>query len=105
MTTNRITEEQLAELEWLDKKAMPGPWHGSSGPWLGLRFGVMCGTGCIAECRQPVPEADRHNAAFIAAARGALPALVVEVRRLQKLVADYEASEASQLDWIYRYDR
>ena len=105
-----LTEEQLAELEWLESAATPGPWR-----WWITDCHTRLGTDeCDAAVASGFSNADDgvdHIAIFsedrevIVAARNLLPALLAEVRRLRELVADYEASEASQMDWIYREDR
>lgn len=85
-----MTDEELNRLEALAAAATPGPWRLPGGksyvmPSHGEPYKVaqLGGTrdspGLIAR------EDDRlhHDAEFIAAARGAVPALVAEVRRLR----------------------
>lgn len=84
-----ITEEQLAELERLEREATPGPWRwwtSNSHTRLGtpdkdeaVAFGYASradGVGSIAILL------DDMN--FIVAARSALPQLLAEVRRLKE---------------------
>ena len=78
-----ITEEQLAEWGRLASEATEGPWE------------VAPEDGGCHRVRVPTPETggrllgtlaeldDWRDADFIAAARGAVPALVAEVRRLR----------------------
>ena len=63
----------LDELERLDRAATPGRWEiqGRMFVYVASASGPK-----IACCGVPDSEADRHNAAFIAAARNALPALL-----------------------------
>lgn len=67
-----LTDEQLAELERLDREATPRPW--SNGAAYGAR----------------VVDAD-----LIAAARNALPELIAEVRRLRETLAKAEGRLSS----------
>lgn len=84
-----MTPEQLNELERLANAATPGPWrvcHDEPHIVIDSRFGVDDPDGgIVAECggkafHSPFPE----NAAFIAAARDAVPYLIAEVRRLEE---------------------
>lgn len=86
-----VTEEQLAELERLEREATPGPWstckmmpsdgHDEAVAVLdadGFRANDVCD--CYGDSR-----VEREaNARVIVAARNALPALVAEVRRLRE---------------------
>ncbi len=65
--TPPITEEQLAELERLEREAFCAPWT-----------------------YQDLFAA--RNGALIVAARNALPHLIAEVRRLRAIVESYEAA-------------
>ena len=81
-----MTEQQLADLDALAAAATPGPWEAAHQ---------------YAECWSlHGPEANgpdmmpKGDAAFIAAARTAVPALVAEVRRLREVAM--EAFEEGQ---------
>lgn len=69
-----MTEQELADLDALAAAATPGPWE-----QIDSRA-YSSGTG-LQVCLCNETDAD---AAFIAAARTAVPALVAEVRRLQR---------------------
>ena len=91
--TPPITEEQLAELERVEREATPGPWRHKVYTWN------------VAEVVRLDHDGDeinittwlgRDDAAFIAASREALPALIQEVRRLRDAVESYEAASLEQ---------
>jgi hypothetical protein len=93
-----LSDEDLAAWAALTDAATPGPWFASGGPWRteGLVYAGHAdphyGT-CVADCMEPQYielESERiedsnclNDAAFIAAARTALPALLAEVARLR----------------------
>lgn len=79
-----MTPAELATIEALANAATPGPWHAigrdvtsvdTAGP------ARWCPPWCIAEC---MADRDESDAAFIASARQAVPALLAEVRRLHE---------------------
>ena len=79
-----MTEEQLTELRRRAEAATPGPW------WIegyASMFGVFTNnTDEQPETICDLPDDSRYsqnNAAFIAATRAAVPALIAEVERLQ----------------------
>lgn len=90
-----MTEEELAALEALTEAATAGPWEwndhdlhavsvANDDPWdpaSGQKI-IVTDSGAYP------PEKD--DAAFIAAARTAVPALIAEVRRLRAVEAKYE---------------
>ena len=87
----RVTDEQLAEWEALADAATTGPWE-SSGPWERVAEDVV--TVAPVEpfptvwiCRLGVGADSDADAAFIAASRVAVPALIAEVRALRETVA------------------
>lgn len=85
-----MTEEELERLEELCSRATPGPWKvrqefGRSLTPYGDVFML-----CAADLGE---EASLNNAAFIVAARTALPALLAEVRRLQAELAKQDTLE------------
>ena len=89
-----MTEEELTAIEARATAATVGPWrHDTDGGAIGA---VEAGGMALAQVQQRVPrdKARRDlDAAFIAAARVDVPALVAEVRRLRRAVelAYYEA--------------
>ena len=98
--TPPITEEQLAELERLEREALPGPWmvytsrdvdvrrelaelvDGTLGATADLHY--VTGPLDLAPAVTGCGELSEHHAAFIVAARNALPQLIAEVRRLKE---------------------
>lgn len=98
--TAPLTEEELLELERLEKEVTAGEW--SAIPYSGdlediTGYGIYAPDDeCIAEladCQKPV-----DNAIFIAAARNALPKLLAEVRRLRGRVAELETKVKEYAD-------
>jgi sirohydrochlorin ferrochelatase len=85
-----MNEQELARLEALAAAATPGPWNtyecrhhsGGNGPSK-VDYQVSCAKECVA---WDMPSSS--NAAFIAAAREAVPVLVAEVRRLREEMAE-----------------
>ncbi len=84
-----IAEEQLAELERLEREATPGPWGcEADGDYeeiaelfgQAVRGDGKSSTVILSQCC-PLPDA-----ALIVAARNALPDLLAEVRRLRAIV-------------------
>ena len=80
-----MTEQQLVELERLANAATPPPWlvktgiHGT--PWILYLDNPYRGLGDFTDYEgMPGPQ----NAAFVAAAREAVPTLIAEVRRLKE---------------------
>jgi hypothetical protein len=83
--TQPLTEQQLDDIEARAAAATPGPWCTDSWeiyqgteylPGISLWIGETCrGTS--------TPEQDRNDAAFVAAARTDVPALLAEIRRLR----------------------
>jgi hypothetical protein len=104
-----MIEQVLSELEKLCEAATPGPWRAGradmvsydgagGGPFKNVycddpRGGVHHVTGDVLPYTVARGEGDkdecRHNAAFIAAARTALPVLIAEVRRLQTTAGNH----------------
>ena len=89
----RLTDEELGELERLEKEATPGPWALESysedheGPIsvvseYEIKRGGVVSANWIAECDLQDDEAQNVvNAELIRAYRNALPALLREVRQ------------------------
>src|SRR5687768_15286619 len=88
-----MTGERLAELERLCEAATPGPWYApeqlGGHVWgdraLGQQSNEILYHHKVADCTYHADggfEQRGQNAAFIAAARTALPELIAEVRRL-----------------------
>lgn len=89
----RLTDEELEELERMEREATPGPW-GYAGD--GFTDDVFADAECVASLRVH-QNGDRTaaNARFFAASRNALPSLLAEVREL-RAVAD---AARSRLGW------
>lgn len=71
-----LTAADLAELEELGERAFAGPWE----VWVGESVWAADGTW--------VADAYDDNAAFIAASRQSVPALVAAVRELARAIVD-----------------
>lgn len=103
-----MTEEELARLEELASKATPGPWEWVAGS------DALHATTVPHEWHEDetakIIVTDSHvypphgaDAAFIAAAREAVPALLAEVRRLRAEKAEREARDADdRYEWRTR---
>ena len=92
-----ISNENLQQWRALADAATPGPWsaetgHGETGPnYIDSPSGVVAYVYDSYRGTLPNAEAD---AAFIAAAREAVPALLAEVDRLRRELASYERHAA-----------
>lgn len=96
MTDQTTRPLNLAHIEARANAATEGPWCTDAWeiyqgteyqPGLSMWIGETCrGTS--------TPEQDQADAAFVAAARTDVPALIAEVRRLQALVAELEPDSA-----------
>jgi hypothetical protein len=75
-----MTTLDLDALEALCNAATPGPWGLTTDLQAVLQLNDRGGGLYIVEC---VQKDEQPNAAFIAASRAALPALIAECRRLQ----------------------
>ncbi len=109
MTTNNpdhieLTDAQLAEWEALAERATGGPWYTVDPPWANSDWvnagsedphggSLVCD--CQAQHDDMTDDDEGDNAisdaAFIAAARTAVPALIAEVRRLRACIARVKA--------------
>lgn len=96
MSKEPLTEERLFEIKAREKAATPGPWvdrlrdfEGVDGYGLESHPTVEANgkTVCIFYEREIDDENDDADAAFIAAAREDVPALLAEVERLRAEVA------------------
>lgn len=109
MTTEPLSDDELTELAELAEHATPGPWYvrdlddehamslvavgtqpdtGLGERWPGFDHTSMIAATLIQQPRY-VDIADERwdaNAAFIAAARTAVPRLLAEITRLRKLL-------------------
>ena len=89
-----MTEEELTAIEARAAAATVGPWrHDTDGGAIGA---VEAGGMALAQVQQRVPRDNARrdlDAAFIAAARADVPALVAEVRRLRTEVAKVTVAE------------
>jgi hypothetical protein len=89
-----MTDDRLAELERLCAAATPGPWEVDADRRLALG---VASVRCVHGTRPTVAHVDAHlremdeAAAFVAAARTAVPELIAEVRRLRAEAADLKA--------------
>jgi hypothetical protein len=74
-----MTKEYFSDLEALARSATSGPWEVGDPYWAWRASGLIAvyGMGMEVACTQSV-----SDAAFIAASREAVPALIKEVRRL-----------------------
>jgi hypothetical protein len=88
-----LSAERLAEIAGRVANAASGPWRtevlANSG---GAYVGVVAASGM---CVLPPQDVDADDAAFIAAAREDIPALLAEVGRLRARVAELEAQAAT----------
>lgn len=96
--TDRLTTQQLADIAARAGAATPGPWCADEWEiYQGAEYepGLMW----IGEtCRGATsPEQDRADAAFVAAARTDVPALLAEIRRLQDELAEEKAGHDPRL--------
>lgn len=92
-----MTEKELAEIEALANAATPGPWK-QEDSWVvtedfdneafveGVEGSVCPVVGMWVYDRELLLDPD--DARFIAAARTAVPQLIAEVRRLNKLLGE-----------------
>lgn len=77
----RMTDEQLNEIESLAAAATPGPWRQDRWSVWADQYGPT-----VSRARAM----NLADAAFIAASRSAVPALIAEVRGLQKKIAEFQ---------------
>lgn len=77
-----MTDTELDEIDALADAATPGPWQALGLMQPAPNYAVIGGGSIPTQ----VAVVTRENAAFIAAARTALPALIAEVRRLSREV-------------------
>lgn len=82
-----MTEDQLRAIETRVDAATPGPWIGTTDP---SHFDADC----VDSSEWSMYVERRCDRDFIAHARADIPALVAEVRRLQRENAVYEAAVA-----------
>lgn len=84
----RLTDEELAELEDIERRTTAGPWRRRD---IGDETIESESTGALL-CTFPFThENDRGNAVFVATARNALPSLLAEVRELRAFKARFDA--------------
>jgi hypothetical protein len=105
-----MTPEQRAELRRIADAATSGPWE-IQGPWPEVTLyqyqdeedpRAPNKIASLGECRGHDNVKDDPDAAFIAAARTALPALLDEVDRLE---AENERLRSAALEWQAAYSR
>ena len=86
-----IDDAYLAERERLANAATPGPWMPAKAYDSAAWPCILGGGWQVAECHAHLfGDEDFDNAAFIADARTAVPTLVAEVRRLERLREENE---------------
>jgi hypothetical protein len=77
----RLTDDELTELELMEKTATPGPWEYSDD---GFTDDVRAGYECLASLRgHHNGDNTAENAKLVAAVRNALPSLLAELRELR----------------------
>lgn len=87
-----LSEEQLIEIESRCAAATPGPWVFADGDLEGFPGAVDVHTARgVGVCSMAERGNYRESAEFVAAARGDVPRLAAEVRRLRARVAELEA--------------
>jgi hypothetical protein len=82
-----MTNDELDTLDALAAAATPGPWEMGTGK----AYNVLTLTEVLAEGLESA------DAAFIAAARDAVPALVAEVRRLREVTRPVTLPDGQQI--------
>jgi hypothetical protein len=96
MTKQTLSDPEIDEIEARANAATDGPWCTDSWEiYQGTEYvpGISMWIG--ETCRgSSTPEQDRADAAFVAAARTDVPALLAEVRRLRAQVAELEPDAA-----------
>lgn len=95
--TDRLTDQQHADIEARAEAATPGPWeeHTQYGPhfYAYLRGPYLRGVGTLNFGDGEDAEADRE---FVLHARSDVPALLAELRRLKAELA----KSAEDVDWL-----
>ena len=82
-----MTEDELATIDARATEATPGPWSYPGDPWT---FVHDASGRSLLDLDEPRGfEQTQRDAAFIAASREDVPALVAEVRRLREALAWY----------------
>lgn len=89
-----LSEEQIAEMERLERLATPGPWAISYTPHYGISLVADDGTP-IANVNIPLTADD---ATLIAVVRNALPALLASRSSLLKHIGELEAAQITSED-------
>ena len=86
-----MTQQELDALKALADSATPGPWEevATSGEWW------ITGPDIFQDAVMRIDDAElsQVDAAFIAAARAAVPALIAEVERLRAAIRDADTLE------------
>lgn len=80
-----IPKSKLEEWKKLADSATPGPWEVYNGGW---HLGIEAADGSIASVEHCDAFDGKPSAAFIAASREAVPALIEEVERLRETLDD-----------------
>lgn len=90
-----ITDDQLNEWQKICDAATPGPWENRQ--VSGSRRGCVCVKNSNLWICDVV--SDEHDARFIAHSYAAMPLLIEEVRRLNKIIEEQEIFEADMKRW------
>jgi hypothetical protein len=89
---DRLSESEIDKLAKLDRDATPGPWRESMSGYSiksnDADCPIVAAVHGVARATQKQVRLFLDNAALIAAARNALPALLTELRALRKVEAD-----------------
>ncbi|MGQ4437971.1 hypothetical protein ACN6LI_003337 [Streptomyces violaceoruber] len=95
---DHLTEQQLTDIEARAGAATEGPWCTDAWEiYQGTEYVPGVSRWIGETCRGATsPEQDRADAAFVAAARSDVPALLAEVRRLQAELA----KSAEDVAWL-----
>ena len=88
MTTDPITPAQLAEWRRIADAATKGPWRADEYVVCDAAGNYIANASARVAFWSPIAGRDRPNAAFIATARTAMPALLDEVERLEAQLAE-----------------
>jgi hypothetical protein len=98
--TDRLTDQQLDDIEARTAAATAGPWCTDSWEiYQGTEYVPGISEWIGETCRGATSlDQDRADAAFVAHARTDVPALLAEVRQLRTRVAELE--EERRLEWL-----
>ncbi len=98
--SERLTAEELAELEYASAQATPGPWVSTfeDTDWA-QHYNIYDADGkAVAILCSRTPEAEAQNATFIALSRNLLPRLLSELRALRAEVSTLGSAHRAALE-------